>query len=537
MPKNDALTQAIQSRKKVPGQQVRMSPNEVQNNAGGFVYEVGPEQRLRRFLILGSEGGTYYVSQKNLTKENLTVLDGMLSKKESGLRAVEIAVEVSQGGFAPKNDQALFVLACAMAAPVPEVRAAAFKALPLVARIPTHLFTFLEYVQPLRGWGKGLQKAVQRWYLNTPVDKLGLHVVKYQQREGWSQRDVIRKAHPKTAEPARNAVLGWVAGKEFDRKVVPAQLEGYLRLTESKDLKASEAVSLIEEFSLPWEVVPDHLRKEPAIWEALLPKMGMTAMIRQLPTMTRVGLLTDKSAASRLVVKRLHDMEALKGARVHPFSVLVANSTYSSGRSLKGSSTWTPVKSIGNALDDAFYLAFGSVTPTGLRIEIALDVSGSMGAWSTIQDSHLTAMQGAAAMALITASVEPDHAIKMFSTTYKDAPIGPDMKLNQVVQKLSGIPFGGTDCSLPMISAQKNQREVDAFIVYTDNETWAGQKHPDQALRDYRKAMGINAKLIVVGMTSTGFTIADPKDPGMLDVVGFDASAPEMISQFMQGRI
>ncbi len=44
-----------------------------------------------------------------------------------------------------------------------------------------------------------------------------------------------------------------------------------------------------------------------------------------------------------------------------------------------------------------------------------------------------------------------------------------------------------------------------------------------QALRDYRKKTGIAAKLVVVGMVSNGFSIADPDDGGMLDVVGFDA--------------
>jgi len=69
-------------------------------------------------------------------------------------------------------------------------------------------------------------------------------------------------------------------------------------------------------------------------------------------------------------------------------------------------------------------------------------------------------------------------------------------------------------------------------VVYTDNETWAGDIHPAQALRDYREHMGIGARLVVVGMTSNGFSIADPNDAGMLDVVGFDTATPHVISEF-----
>ena len=75
---------------------------------------------------------------------------------------------------------------------------------------------------------------------------------------------------------------------------------------------------------------------------------------------------------------------------------------------------------------------------------------------------------------------------------------------------------------------------ADAFVVYTDSETWAGPVHPVQALRAYRQATGIAAKLVVVGLVSNGFTIADPTDSGMLDVVGFDTAAPALIADFIR---
>ena len=69
-------------------------------------------------------------------------------------------------------------------------------------------------------------------------------------------------------------------------------------------------------------------------------------------------------------------------------------------------------------------------------------------------------------------------------------------------------------------------------MIITDSETWAGEIHPAEALRQYRDKTGIAAKLAVVAITSNGFTIADPDDGGMLDVVGFDATAPQIIADF-----
>ena len=86
-----------------------------------------------------------------------------------------------------------------------------------------------------------------------------------------------------------------------------------------------------------------------------------------------------------------------------------------------------------------------------------------------------------------------------------------------------------------MLYAAARGLAVDAFCVFTDNETWAGDIHPHQALEQYRRTTGIAAKLVVVGMTATQFSIANPDDPGMLDVVGFDTAAPAVMADFIRG--
>jgi 60 kDa SS-A/Ro ribonucleoprotein len=90
------------------------------------------------------------------------------------------------------------------------------------------------------------------------------------------------------------------------------------------------------------------------------------------------------------------------------------------------------------------------------------------------------------------------------------------------------------DCALPIIRAREQELTVSAFITYADSETWAGNVHPAQALQHYRDEFVGNAKAVVVGMTSNGFTLADPNDRGMLDVVGFDTSVPAVISDFVR---
>ena len=84
---------------------------QVPNSAGGFAWAVDGWTRLRRFLVLGSEGGSYYASESKLTRENAQAVEQCLA--EDGPRAVAEIVRVSEEGRAPKNDPALFALAMA----------------------------------------------------------------------------------------------------------------------------------------------------------------------------------------------------------------------------------------------------------------------------------------------------------------------------------------------------------------------------------------------------------------------------------------
>jgi 60 kDa SS-A/Ro ribonucleoprotein len=43
--------------------------------------------------------------------------------------------------------------------------------------------------------------------------------------------------------------------------------------------------------------------------------------------------------------------------------------------------------------------------------------------------------------------------------------------------------------------------------------------------------------MIVVAMTATGNTVADPSDPRQIDVSGFDSTVPQLISDFSRGDI
>ncbi len=526
--------------------------DQVRNSAGGYTWQIDSWEQLRRFLILGSEGGSYYATEQALTVNNAQNVKACIL--EDGVRTVQEIVAISHEGRAPKNDQAIFALAMATALGNEATRRAALDALPQVCRIGTHLFAFTEYVQTMRGWGRGLRRAVGHWYLEKPPRDLAYQLVKYRQRSGWTHADTLRLSHPKPQTDIQSAIMKWVTKRDEATWATDLQMPadealafiwGFEQAQRTNDV--AMWLKLIAQFDLPREALPTEALTHAEIWDALLQKMPMTAMIRNLATMTRVGLIIPGSEAERMIVGRLTNADALRKARVHPIAVLSALRVYALGRSLKGrgmygmyaagAPQWTPTPRILDALDKAFELAFQNVQPANRRTMLALDVSGSMGAGMIAGVPGLTPRDGSAAMALVTARTEPEYSFTAFHHELQPLDISARMRLDDVVNRISGLPFGATDCALPMLYALERKQPVDTFVIYTDSETWFGKIHPSQALAEYREKMGIPARLVVVGMLANAFTIADPNDAGMLDVVGFDTAAPEVISRFSRGEI
>ncbi len=509
-------------------------PGQVANSGGGHSFAVDDWSRLRRFLILGSEGGSYYATERKLTAENCQAVKRCIAA--DGQRTVRTIVEVSDAGRAPKNDPAILALALCLKTGDQDTRRAAQAAVPKVCRIGTHILHLAEYVNALGGWGRGTKRAFAQWYQGKSASDLAYQLVKYQQRDGWSNRDLLRLAHPKAPTVDHATLFAWACGKGVDVTLLPAVVLWFELL--KSNATVGHAIRGIHEFNLPREAIPTELLKEPKVWEAMLPKMGLTALIRNLATMTRIGLLQSGGEAASLVCSRITDAEQLRKSRVHPIAVLAALKTYQAGKSVKGSSTWTPVPRVVDALDAAFYASFGNVVGTGKRIELCLDVSGSMGpGYSTTGVGGIPGLcprDASAAMAMVTLAAEPNATVSAFSTRYiRDIPISPRRRLDDNIKAISNLPFGGTDHSLPMLMGMKENRKVDAFVTFTDSETNCGIQ-PTQALREYRRRSGIrNAKLAVVAMLSNGFTIADPNDAGMLDVVGFDTATPNVLSDFI----
>lgn len=533
--KNFATTPVVQTEK--------AKTTQVKNSAGGYVFQVSDVQRLERFLIIGTDGGTYYVGERDLTKTNVDFIREMI--KRDPRVVLKTVVEVSEQGRAYRNEAAIFVMAMLLT----EINFDGFKsevveAIPRVARTATHVYQLAAFIEGLGGWGRAKRRAVAKWFEDKSPEQLAYQAVKYRQRNGWTMRDLMRLSHPTGVD---SSVGNFILRGSY-ASYAPEILEGFQQMQQAHDVNEVRRI-LTGWPNLPWETIPTQFLKDAEVWKTLFAngQLKGQALVRQITRLSKIGAFNDM-VFTRQVADMLVDSDMIAKTRLHPIQYLLASVTHTEGQlqrntndyySMWGSGRkkdWVTNPVIVDALDAGFHASFKTLTPANKRTMLALDVSGSMGADANGID--LSCAQVSAAMAMVSARTEPWYQIMGFATDFRDLGISAKMDLATVNRKIKAATMGGTDLAQPMLWAAKNRVEVDTFAIYTDNETWAGRVHPYKALKDYRQKMGIDAKLAVFGVSSTGFSIADPEDTkGSMDFVGFDSAAPSVFSDFSAGRL
>lgn len=530
-----------------PQTESRFGKKQVKNYAGGYVYEADKWTVLDRFLIIGSESNTYYAKQQDLTKEQATNVLSLIA--EDGHRVVDKIVEISDAGRAVKNNTAIFALALCSSFGDNETRKYAFSNLNKVARTVTHLFQFVDDVNKMRGWGRGLRNAIANWYTTKDFNTLAYQVMKYKNREGWSHKDVLTMSHAKAANDDQNFIFKTlVKGFSNDdmnsldvnkmKYIIGMNFQSFITKSDGT-LDIDKAIEYIKEYNFPREVLPTALLSNTNVWSAMLNSgMPMTAMLRNLGNMSKIGLLTPFSESEKKVIDTMSDSAYVKKSRIHPLNVLMAMLVYKNGMGIKGTGTWDVNPRIITALEDMFYNSFSNIEPTGFRYLNALDISGSMHSPISAYP-YIDSMTAMSAMSMSLVKSEANVLTGVFTTKFKLTDIDKNMKLTELVNKFKQYAYqmGGTDIASSINYLIKNNIPVDVIFIGSDGETWAGDRHVDEALSDYRNKFGLNTRLIVANTEVNMWSLTESSDNLSYNIAGFDSNLPTLVREMSLGNI
>lgn len=523
---------------------------QVPNSTGGFVYAVDHWTRYKRFLSLGSAGGSYYIGEKNLTEENYECVVKCLL--ESPERALSLLEDTVYNFKAAKLDAPVFVATLIAVnrflhdgsksahEETLALQGTLHIRLAKLLKTPSMFFMFTRYYTQFRGWSRWLRKFARTWYDVRSVDSLDYLTNKYNDRQTWTHRDMLRCAHPRISEDYNRALMYGHLAQKINAEDLPLSVE--FKLTHLKhDLHAvdkdalSDTIAVNIAFALvennaPWEIVPTEFLNNPIILRALIGTMEPQALVRMANRATIARVEND-------FCNRIYAIINEGKKKIHPYNVLVGLKTYAAGVGFKGSLKWTPNRQTIDALELLLSYCFRNATVSTKRIMVAMDISGSTTSYS-IAKSPLTVREAIAAMATAHNWQYPHCHIGAFDTSLQRVnarPNGEPLSFNGLMKATDHWGGGATDCSLPLQYALAANEYYDAFIIYTDNEVNRGY-HVVNLLREYRAKINPSARFIVCAMVANNFTINDPTDVFGMDIAGFDATVPSAIANFIENE-
>ncbi len=504
------------------------------------IYQIKDEDLLKRFLMLGTENGSYYVSENDFVITHVNCLEKLL--KQDYTKVIDIINKYYLSVY--KKDYLLFVIARCCADKNKDLRIYAYEYMLEVCKTPTQLFLFIDLYEKINeilnkstGWNKLQKEYISKWYLTKQPINLAYLMTKYKNRNKWTHKDVLKLSHVKATNNSHDSLFAYIT-RDYDafkdKNNNPELLEyiqayEVIKTTEDEDI----AIALINQHNFVREHLSTKLLNNVHVWNALLNKMPIIALLKNLNKLTSLNLFSHYPDSLAKVTNQLQSIDMIVKNRIHPLQVLIALTTYTKGNGFKGKLEWNPLSEITKALNKAYRLTFINTHPTNKRILVALDVSSSMTFSSVCGIDCMRASEVACAISMILAGHEPYCDIMGFSNELVNLDISPLDSLENNMAKVYKKTFGTTDISLPFTWAIDNDKNYDCFIVITDNETNCNKIPPAQALRLYKEKTHINSKLVVIALSANNISIADPNDLSMLDIGGFDAETPVIINHFI----
>ena len=359
---------------------------------------------------------------------------------------------------------------------------------------------------------------MQTWFGSRQPGRLLYSFSKYKCRRGWGFRDVLRLTKPVPLTAAHKQAYEYACTGEIKGDIedsLKIQYESIFAASNCTD--GDELSRLLQKYGrkIAREHIPTPLLALPGVWNVMFKSMPATAMLRNINKVD----FDQNDGCYEALHGLLGNEESIKKARLNPVNLLIAALTYRNGRGLKSSSTWKVNSRVSELLDNSVEKSMKVCCWPQDRIELGLDISGSMS--MSFGDTPMSCAMMTAVIARLALLKDPDTPVYGFSDKYIDLKgpckgygttrkgyIGSSTSWTDLSKRIKGINFGGTDPSLPILHAIQQygvtKKKTKAFIIITDNDVGGGfSTKAHHALYQYRKLVNDDTiMMIVIGLTA-----------------------------------
>lgn len=490
------------------------------NKAGGRAYAMSSRHALAQYAASGCLNGTFYASGK---EQLLTTL--ALCQQVDAEFIARTAVYARTKGYM-KDMPALLLAVLSVKAP-----ALLPKVFDRVIDSPKMLRNFVQIMRSGAVGRKSLgslpKKLVQRWINERSDEQLFIGSV----GNDPSLADVIKMVHPKPSTPERQALLGYLIGREHNAQLLPPLVQHYERV-KRQIIRGKEPVPnvpLLMLTSLPlteqdWRQIARH-----ASWQTT--RMNLNTFVRH-------QVFKDRELIG-VVANRLRDERLIEKANVFPYQLLAAY--------LNATKELPP--EIREALQDAMEIALRNVLQIKGKVYVLPDVSGSMhSAISGDRGSATSKVRCIDVAALVAAAMlrhNPLAEVIPFESQVVECRLNPRDSVLTNAQRLASLPSGGTNCSAPLAYLNQRKVEGDLVIYVSDNESWIETQRfgwlglrATETMRQWNvfKQRNPNAKLICIDIQPNSTTqVAEQSD--IINVGGFNDQVFQLIADAASNRL
>lgn len=270
---------------------------------------------------------------------------------------------------------------------------------------------------------RGIADAARRLYTERTV-------LKYDGDKGIRMGDVIELTHPNPATPEQSALFEYLIARRHNRDrldvsalpIIAAHLELDALPSDERTLDR-----LAEGVTWEWASAWYGRQLDAAFWEALIPRMGLFALVRNLRNFDDAGIGQEAVAAVRA---KIGNAEDVAGARMFPLRFYAAHREVATTR-------WS------EALDAGIELSLANIPALTGRTLVLVDVSGSMFA-AMAGRSRLQRVEAAAIFAAALAMRAEAADLVTFGTDSAPIAFRKSGSVLRLAGEIAGVNRGGT---------------------------------------------------------------------------------------------
>ncbi|XP_069157260.1 RNA-binding protein RO60 [Procambarus clarkii] len=459
----------------------------------------------------------------------------------------------------------------------------------------THLFFLFIQISKMiskqaghSGWGRGLRRAVNQWYLRWEPKHLALEVTRHFSAYGWTHRDVIRLAHLKLKELplGTQVVLHYVfmglekTVQEYTDKDNTSELLELLHVLD-KDSNPKEGESsgnmdqvinkvnkLHEMYGcLTLDDVSSQSLKSPEVWSHILDKLDGESAVASVNRMAKASLLNPSCDATHGLPSKLVDCltrSSVTSGSVTPTQALMALHAYEHptryigdtsckfyerkpSRGGASKSPKLPLKTlckkntkvnpqVVDALHSVITASAKNVEKTSRKLGICVDVRGSMSTshvWTGNPEGkgEVTGHEGAAVtvLTLTSGGTSPAATTLAFTeNTLAEIKLSEGITLLQLINTFKETVIGEVNIDAALKWAKENAAET--IVVLTHKFEQHAIYGAAQSLQQFNETSNTHIRLVLCGLGTKH--VHPQQTDNFLLVLGFDQRTPNIIRAF-----